>query len=84
MNVSGHRIGTAEVEDALDDHPAVAESAVVSYPHDIYGEGIYAYIILKDNVEVSESEVVEQLKALVKSKIVAYAVPNRFLVSIQY
>jgi len=50
INVSGHRMGTAEVESALVSHPAVAEAAVVGFPHDIKGEGIYAYVILKSNV----------------------------------
>jgi acetyl-CoA synthetase len=48
INVSGHRIGTAELEDALNSHEAVAESAVVGYPHDLKGQGIYAYVILMD------------------------------------
>ena len=47
INVSGHRIGTAEVESALVAHPTVAEAAVVGYPHDIKGQGIYAYVTLK-------------------------------------
>lgn len=47
MNVSGHRIGTAEVENAIDEHPQVIESAVVGYPHDIKGQGIYAYVICR-------------------------------------
>ena len=47
INVSGHRIGTAEVESALVGHPKVAEAAVVGYPHDIKGQGIYAYVTLK-------------------------------------
>ena len=46
LNVSGHRLGTAEIESALVSHKAVAEAAVVGYPHDIKGEGIYAYITL--------------------------------------
>ena len=45
MNVSGHRIGTAEVENAINKHSGVVESAVVGYPHDIKGQGIYAYVI---------------------------------------
>lgn len=48
IKVSGHRIGTAEIESALDEHPAVVESAVVGFPHDIKGQGIYAYVILKE------------------------------------
>lgn len=54
LNVSGHRIGTAEVESALVSHEAVAEAAVVGYPHEVKGEGIYAYVVLKDGVEASE------------------------------
>merc|ERR1711991_1154017 len=46
LNVSGHRMGTAEVESALVAHPKVAEAAVVGYPHDIKGQGIYAYVTL--------------------------------------
>ncbi|WP_353683731.1 acetate--CoA ligase [Thermodesulfovibrio sp. 3907-1M] len=53
INVSGHRIGTAEVESALVAHPAVAEAAVVGFPHDIKGEGIYVYVVLKEGYEPS-------------------------------
>ena len=54
INVSGHRIGTAEVESALVSHEAVAEVAVVGYPHDIKGEGIYVYVTLKDGFTPSD------------------------------
>jgi len=54
INVSGHRLGTAEVESALVLHEAVAEAAVVGYPHDIKGQGIYAYVTLMAGVEPSE------------------------------
>ena len=54
INVSGHRMGTAEVESALVSHPSVAEAAVVGFPHDIKGEGIYAYVILKSGQEASD------------------------------
>ena len=54
INVSGHRLGTAEVESALVSHAAVAEAAVVGYPHDIKGEGIYAYVTLKQGVEPTD------------------------------
>ena len=47
LNVSGHRLGTAEIESALVAHEAVAEAAVVGYPHEIKGEGIYAYVTLR-------------------------------------
>ncbi len=55
LNVSGHRLGTAEIESALVEHPHVAEAAVVGYPHDIKGQGIYAYVILKQGVSASEA-----------------------------
>jgi len=48
INVSGHRLGTAEIENAINEHPDVVESAVVGYPHDIKGQGIYAYVILEN------------------------------------
>lgn len=51
INVSGHRIGTAEVEDALNKHDNIVESAVVGYPHDIKGQGIYAYVIVNEPVQ---------------------------------
>ncbi|KJU87799.1 acetyl-CoA synthetase, partial [Candidatus Magnetobacterium bavaricum] len=54
INVSGHRIGTAEVESALVSHGAVAEAAVVGFPHDIKGEGLYAYVTLKEGYQSSE------------------------------
>jgi acetyl-CoA synthetase len=54
INVSGHRMGTAEVESALVAHPKVSESAVVGYPHDIKGQGIYAYVTLMEGINPSE------------------------------
>jgi len=65
INVSGHRMGTAEVESALVLHGAVAEAAVVGYPHDIKGQGIYAYVTLMSGVEASEDlrkELVQQVR----------------------
>jgi acetyl-CoA synthetase len=58
LNVSGHRIGTAEVENAINMHSGVVESAVVGYPHDIKGQGIYAYVILEE--EGHEAELTRQ------------------------
>lgn len=55
INVSGHRIGTAELEDALNSHDQIAESAVVGYPHDLKGQGIYAYVILMDGVTADDA-----------------------------
>jgi acetyl-CoA synthetase len=54
INVSGHRMGTAEVESALVSHPDVAEAAVVGMPHDIKGQGIYAYVTLKTGIEATD------------------------------
>jgi acetyl-CoA synthetase len=51
INVSGHRMGTAEVENALNEHPKVIESAVVGYPHEIKGQGIYAYVICEEKID---------------------------------
>ena len=54
LNISGHRMGTAEIESALVLHPSVAEAAVVGYPHDIKGQGIYAYVTLNVGLEGDE------------------------------
>lgn len=64
INVSGHRLGTAEIESALVAHPSVAESAVVGFPHEIKGQGIYAFVILKSNASTNglEKELIEQVK----------------------
>nr|XP_006638907.1 PREDICTED: acetyl-coenzyme A synthetase 2-like, mitochondrial [Lepisosteus oculatus] len=79
INISGHRLGTAEIEDALDEHPEVPETAVVGIPHDIKGEAAFAFVVLKD-ISLSQAVVIEELKALVASKIAKYAVPDDFLI----
>lgn len=75
LNVSGHRMGTAEVESALVLHEKVAESAVVGYPHDIKGQGIYAYVTLMEGEEPSD-ELKKELLALVVKEIGAIARPD--------
>jgi acetyl-CoA synthetase len=75
INVSGHRIGTAEIESALVGHQAVAEAAVVGFPHDIKGQGIYAYVTLKEGVEPSEA-LRKELVAQVRSDIGPTATPD--------
>ena len=75
INVSGHRMGTAEVESALVAHPKVAESAVVGYPHDIKGQGIYAYVTLKAGEEPSEA-LRKELVAWVRKEIGPIATPD--------
>ena len=75
INVSGHRMGTAEVESALVLHDAVAESAVVGYPHEIKGQGIYAYVTLMSGIDPDEA-IREQLINLVRKEIGAIASPD--------
>lgn len=75
LNVSGHRMGTAEVESALVLHSAVAEAAVVGYPHDIKGQGIYAFVTLMHDVAGSQV-LKEQLISLVRSEIGPFAKPD--------
>lgn len=75
INVSGHRMGTAEVESALVLHEAVAEAAVVGYPHDIKGQGIYAYVTLMHGVEPSE-ELRKELIQHVRKEIGPIASPD--------
>lgn len=75
INVSGHRMGTAEVESALVAHPKVAESAVVGYPHDIKGQGIYCYVTLMNGEEPSE-ELRLELRKWVRTEIGPIASPD--------
>jgi acetyl-CoA synthetase len=75
INVSGHRMGTAEVESALVAHPKVAEAAVVGFPHDLKGQGIYAYVTLKAGEEPSE-ELRRELVAWVRREIGPIASPD--------
>lgn len=75
INVSGHRMGTAEIESALVLHDLVAEAAVVGYPHDIKGQGIYAYVTLNNGVEPSEA-LRKELVDLVRKEIGAIANPD--------
>ena len=75
LNVSGHRMGTAEVESALVAHPAVAESAVVGYPHDVKGQGIYAYVTLSAGFDSSE-DLRRELARWVRKEIGPIATPD--------
>ena len=76
VNVSGHRIGTAEVESALVSHATVAEAAVAPMPHDIKGQALYAFVTLKDGVAESE-ELKKDIAAHVRKEIGAIAVPDK-------
>ncbi len=75
INISGHRLGTAEVESALVSHPAVAESAVVGFPHEIKGEGIYAYVILRSGNEPT-ADLEKMLVGHVRNEIGPIASPD--------
>nr|XP_031529374.1 acetyl-coenzyme A synthetase 2-like, mitochondrial isoform X2 [Vicugna pacos] len=79
INISGHRVGTAEIEDALADHPAVPETAVIGYPHDIKGEAAFAFIVLKEDAGDADT-VMNELRSAVATKIAKYAVPDQILV----
>ena len=75
INVSGHRLGTAEIESALVLHPKVAEAAVVGYPHEIKGQSVYAYVTLMQGVPESD-ELAKELAAFVAEEIGAFARPE--------
>jgi len=75
INVSGHRMGTAEVESALVSHPLVAEAAVVGYPHDIKGQGIYCYVTLNAGIK-SDDDLTATLRAHVRQEIGPIAAPD--------
>jgi len=75
INVSGHRLGTAEIESALVEHPKVAEAAVVGFPHSIKGQGIYAYVILTADAQPGEG-LRRELEGLVRKDIGAIATPD--------
>ncbi len=75
VNVSGHRMGTAEIESALVAHPSVAEAAVVGMPHDIKGPAIYAYVTLKEGVDETE-DLIKALRVHVRKEIGPIASPE--------
>ena len=75
INVAGHRLGTAEIESALVAHPKVAEAAVVGYPHDIKGQGIYAYVTLRIDEEPNE-QLRGELVQWVRKEISPIAAPD--------
>lgn len=77
INVSGHRMGTAEVENAINEHLAVVESAVVGYPHDIKGQGIYAFVICDTHVPMESSLLKSEIIATVSKIIGPIAKPDK-------
>ena len=79
MNVSGHRLGTAEVESAIVCHDSAAEAAVVGFPHAIKGEGIFAYVILNQGVTADDA-LLKELKVAVRTGIGPFAQPDKIVV----
>ncbi len=79
INISGHRIGTAEVEDAIDESPHVVEAAVVGYPHEIKGEALCAFVISQGD-KVDFGQLTQELRSLVAQKIGAIARPDKIIV----
>ncbi len=81
INVSGHRMGTAEVENAINEHPLVVESAVVGYPHDIKGQGIYAFAVCNDLDDSADEEgIIKSIKIGVNNIIGPIARPDKILI----
>ena len=76
LNVSGHRLGTAEIEGAIGAHPNVAEAAVVGFPHDIKGQGVYAFVTLMAGIEAGENTLTE-IKLKVREMIGPHASPDK-------
>ena len=77
VNISGHRLGTVEIEKALCSHPSVVEAAVVGYPHPVKGEDLYAYVILNREDNHNEDTIRSELKQIVRSEIGPIAVPGK-------
>ncbi len=76
LNVSGHRLGTAEIESALVAHPAVAEAAVVGVPHEVKGSGIFAFVQVRDDASSSDIDYSTELRAAVRAGIGGIAIPD--------
>lgn len=81
MNVSGHRLGSAEIESALVAHSAVAEAAVIGIPHDVKGTAIFAYVTLKLSFASEEDDLNTELKLHVRDHIGAFARPDHILIT---
>jgi acetyl-CoA synthetase len=80
LNVSGHRLGSAEIESALVAFPDVSEAAVVGFPHEIKGEGIACYVIVRNNVQETP-ELLQDLKAQIRKVIGPFATPDYIIIT---
>ena len=81
INVSGHRVGTAEIEDAIDEHSCVVEAAITGFPHKIKGQGIMAYIIPSQQSNLSEEDLFKELNSLITKKIGAIAKLDKLIIT---
>src|SRR5690606_39171000 len=81
VNVSGHRIGTAELESIFVEHPRVAESAVIGVPHDIKGQGLVAFVLLRGTDVEGSDALRKELTDLVARKIGKFAIPEKIIFS---
>ena len=81
INVSGHRLGTAEVESALVSNKKVSESAVVGFPHDVKGQGIYAFVTLKAGIEFEDTAITKELIQTVREIIGPIATPDHIQIT---
>jgi len=81
INTTGHRLGTGEVEDAIHEHQAVAEVACVGFPHEIKGEALFAFVVVKAGVTKHHKELEKEIKHLVKASIAGYAVPDFIMIT---
>merc|ERR1719199_1799981 len=79
INVSGHRIGSAEVEHALVSHPKAAEAAVVGFPHEVKGSGLFCYVILKDGAGPGDDALRGELKQAVRKEVGSFAMPDQII-----
>jgi acetyl-CoA synthetase len=79
VNVSGHRIGSAEIESALVSHPCVAEAAVIGIPHDLKGQALFAYVSLKNGVTTPPQKLHTELLGVVRKEVGGFAVPDEVL-----
>ncbi len=81
INVSGHRMGTAEIESAINEHVEIAESAVIGYPHDIKGQGIFAYVTMKQMETADDALIKQEIVKLVRKKIGPIATPAIIMIA---
>ena len=79
LNVSGHRLGTAEIESAICNHPSVSESAVVGFPHDIKGQGIQCFVVIKPD-QRSSKITVDEIRDMVRKRIGPIASPDKIII----